>query len=605
MARQGENHGKTVPDTDARNIPDADARNIPDTDGRNIPDTDGRNIPDTDARNIPDADGKTGPGYGIDRVHGMILDSILASSRSILELRPFKETARRIFDEACSLTGARSGYVALLSEDGEENEVVFLESGGLACSVDPGLPMPIRGLRGEAYRLGRAVRDNSFSTSEWADFMPKGHVRLDNVLFAPLNIGGRVVGIMGLANKKLPFTEEDSSVAALLGEIAAVALQVNRTLQEKPLSEERYRTIMDVSLDGIAVMDSDSWEVLLTNKALRRILGLDESDGTGLTIQDFIKDEDIPRLQAALSEPGDMARSRVKAVRIRGHDGVVRYANVNSTRFDMVGRSCILSFFNDITERKRDSLLMEQMNEELMRSNRELEDFAYVVSHDLQAPIRQVMNFSGLLASKYGSSLDEKATRYMTNIDKSARRMQGLLNALLEYSRVGTRGEDFVEVDMPRLINGVLEVLEPRLDETGGSVVVTGELPSPSADVNQMSQLFMNLIDNALKFTGETTPTISISGHVEGGMCVYHVDDDGIGVPAEFHEKVFGVFQRLHTEQEYPGTGIGLSICKRIVERHGGTIRIVDREGEDGQDGPGTRFVVSIPISGGPAEVHG
>jgi hypothetical protein len=152
------------------------------------------------------------------------------AAQAVLAHRKFDVVARIIFDEACAMTGAQAGYVALLSDDGSENEVLFLEAGGAPCTVDPSLPMPIRGLRAEAYHSGMPVFHNDFMASEWTGFMPEGHVALKNVMFAPLNIDNKTVGIIGLANKKGDFTDFDATVAGALGEVAAIALRNSRNL---------------------------------------------------------------------------------------------------------------------------------------------------------------------------------------------------------------------------------------------------------------------------------------------------------------------------------------------------------------------------------------
>jgi GAF domain-containing protein len=160
------------------------------------------------------------------------LAAVISGARAILEKPTFVETARAIFDKCRELTGAVSGYVALLSKDGLENEVLFLEAGGMPCSVDPSLPMPIRGLRAIAYETRKTVFENDFMDSDWIHFMPGGHVELRNVMFAPLNIEGRTVGIMGLANKPGGFTDEDAEIASVFGELAAIALLNSRHLEE-------------------------------------------------------------------------------------------------------------------------------------------------------------------------------------------------------------------------------------------------------------------------------------------------------------------------------------------------------------------------------------
>ena len=171
------------------------------------------------------------------------LDELLLASKAVLTMTDFQSCARKIFDSCCRVTGATSGYVALLDETGEENEVLFLEAGGRECSVDPTLPMPIRGLRAEAYASGNAVYDNNFNDSEWMQYMPQGHVPLDNVLFAPLNIDRKTVGILGVANKEGNFSDHDAKLSTAYGEFAAIALRNSRYLEEMKQSFEKQLSL--------------------------------------------------------------------------------------------------------------------------------------------------------------------------------------------------------------------------------------------------------------------------------------------------------------------------------------------------------------------------
>ena len=179
---------------------------------------------------------------------------LMQSSKTILSHRGFNETARALFDYCKDLIGAASGYVALLSDDGAENEVLFLEAGGLPCDVDPELPMPIRGLRAEAYRGCKVVYENDFMNSKWVTYMPKGHVVMKNVLFAPLIINDKVVGVIGLANKKTDFNENDARMASGFGELAAIALRNSRDRDARDKAEQEKERVIEelkVALDQV------------------------------------------------------------------------------------------------------------------------------------------------------------------------------------------------------------------------------------------------------------------------------------------------------------------------------------------------------------------
>lgn len=171
--------------------------------------------------------------------------SLWTAAKAILLHRNFELSAHIIFDEARKMTGATSGYIALLNETGEENEVLFLESGGLSCTVDPNLPMPIRGLRAESYKSGKTVCENNFMSSDWVELLPPGHVQLRNVMFSPLNVEGKIVGIMGLANKPVDFTEADATLATAFGEIAAIALQNSRLMNNLDESLKKLKELQD------------------------------------------------------------------------------------------------------------------------------------------------------------------------------------------------------------------------------------------------------------------------------------------------------------------------------------------------------------------------
>jgi signal transduction histidine kinase len=260
------------------------------------------------------------------------------------------------------------------------------------------------------------------------------------------------------------------------------------------------------------------------------------------------------------------------------------------------------SLRDEILERTRLEDQAKQIAEELQRSNRELEQFAFVASHDLQEPLRKIQAFSDRLKTKYGNHFDGQGKEYLERIVASADRMRNLINDLLTYSRASTKSQDFAPVDLKGVIEDVLTDLEGRMTETSGKVEV-GSLPALVADGPQMRQLFQNLIANGLKFhRPETPPVVRITGGLlpsEDGQperCQVTVADNGIGFDNVYAERIFQLFQRLHGRSEYEGTGMGLAICRKIVERHGGTIKA------DGIPGQGATFTVILPCRPNPSQ---
>ena len=239
---------------------------------------------------------------------------------------------------------------------------------------------------------------------------------------------------------------------------------------------------------------------------------------------------------------------------------------------------------------------VEQRTAELTRSNQELEQFAYIVSHDLQEPLRKMKSFSQLLARELQGQLteNEKACRYLNYIADAAERQQKMIRALLDYSRVGRQDETQVAVDLNAVVGKVLEDLSILIAENQAKVTV-GDLPTVDASPSQMGQLFLNLIGNGIKFRGDGIPRIQIEAQLLSDEWLISVRDNGIGIDPKYAERIFQIFQRLHSRSQYPGTGIGLAICRRIVEGHGGRIWVVSESGQ------GSTFYFTLPVAPSPS----
>ena len=237
----------------------------------------------------------------------------------------------------------------------------------------------------------------------------------------------------------------------------------------------------------------------------------------------------------------------------------------------------------EICNRQRVESALLKSNQELARSNAELEQFAYVASHDLQAPLATIASYAQLLEKRYKDQLDSQANQFIGNIVQGCTRMQTLIDDLLEYSRVGRSQKPFKPSNCNQVVEQALANLQAVIRDTQ-AVVSYGELPVVNGDISQLVQLFQNLVGNAIKYRQDAPPAVCISACKQQDSWLFSVSDNGIGIAAQHQERIFQIFQRLHTQKEYSGTGIGLAICQKIVERHGGQIWV------DSEPGQGSTF---------------
>jgi light-regulated signal transduction histidine kinase (bacteriophytochrome) len=224
----------------------------------------------------------------------------------------------------------------------------------------------------------------------------------------------------------------------------------------------------------------------------------------------------------------------------------------------------------------------------LKRSNEELEQFAYVASHDLQEPLRMISSYIALLAKRYRDKLDSDAEEFIDFATDGAKRMQVMIDDLLQYSRVTTRGKPFEKVDMEQILLTVLNNLKVAIEECKAKLT-HDTLPTIIADRIQMERLLQNLLANAIKYRGDRNPNVHISVKKRKGEYIFSIQDNGIGIKEKYQEQIFGIFQRLHSREEYSGTGIGLAVCKKTVQRHGGKIWV-----ESPGEGKGSTFYFTL-----------
>lgn len=408
------------------------------------------------------------------------------------------------------------------------------------------------------------VSSNQAGATFWA-LMPA-------VLVLPVLIAGLVLlGVKaGVYQPAFAFALLAVSMTAIL---AALVFAVCVWLERSDRVRARLAAIVDSSDDAIIGKSLDG-EITSWNAGAERLYGYTAKEAIGQKMRIVMSETEMEEENALLARVARNQRVEHFETHRRRKDGgefdvSVSLSPVRLSSGEIAGASSIT---RDITDLKR-------QQEELRRSNADLQQFAYVASHDLQEPLRMVASYVDLLAERYKGQLDDRADRYIGYASEGARRMQQLVKALLTYSRLNTRAKPFAEIDLNAVAARTVRALGLQIHETGAEIEI-GVLPSIEGDEVQLEQLFQNLIANALKFRGEAAPRVRIDAKRQGRDWEVSVSDNGIGMDMRHVERIFEMFQRLHARGAYEGSGIGLALAKRIVERHGGRIWVESAPGE-------------------------
>jgi PAS domain S-box-containing protein len=437
--------------------------------------------------------------------------------------------------------------------------------------------------------------------------------------------------VIAINNARL-FRELRQRTTTLVSTNTALQTQMaerRRTEEALRESEQRFRTIFEASPLGMALVGLNG-HLLHVNAMLCGMTGYAAHELTGCLMHDMIHPEDVAQDMAVRRQlfAGNIPSYKLETRYVR-KTGEAFWVNVTATLVrDAAGQPVhVVTMVEDITERKRAETMLHQaqvalewrvqertaelaaandalqteveerrraqaalirQTRNLTRSNAELEQFAYVASHDLQEPLRMVTSYLQLLERRYRRQLDVDADTFIGFAVDGALRMKQLIHDLLMYSRVGTHGKSLASTNCEQVVQRVLSSLQLAITESGAQVT-HDPLPTLMADEVQLGQLFQNLIGNAMKFRGTTRPQVHIAVQRQEGDWQFAVRDNGIGVDPAYAERIFVIFQRLHGRSEYPGTGIGLAICKKIVERHGGRLWV------ESQLGQGATFYFTLP----------
>ncbi len=381
--------------------------------------------------------------------------------------------------------------------------------------------------------------------------------------------------------------EDDNELLAIMFDITL------RKRMEKDLDRSREKMNLALENGNIGVWEWDlQTDKVIWDERMEKIFDL--IPGTfGQTYQAFencINEEDLPHLRKAINQSLELDIPFESVFRTKAVGGSSKYISAKALlNKDNTGKPISQSgvCFDVTAMKKGTEQVLIRLNEELLRSNKDLEQFAYVASHDLQEPLRMVSSYTQMLAQRYENKLDSDAQEYIKFAVDGSKRMYDLINGLLAYSKVQAKGKEFSEVNMNKILEKVINNLSLNIKDKNASVKIK-PLPVLFADESQMVQLMQNLITNSLKFCNES-PEIIISSKPEGNKHVFSVKDNGLGIESQYFERIFQIFQRLVRHEDYEGTGIGLAICKRIVERHNGSIWV------ESEPGKGTTFYFTIP----------
>ena len=521
----------------------------------------------------------------------LALHKLVETIREVTAVTDMDTLLQRLTETACHLTGARYGALGVFEADTERLSQFFTT--GIDEHTKKAIgALPVgRGLLGALAHDKEALRLKDLTQHPASVGFPPHHPPMHSFLGVPIRIRGRLFGQLYLTEKQgaTEFTELDEKLIVGLAAQAGVAIEIARLLQDVRAAEAQYHAakdqlanVLEYAPDPIIFTDLNG-NITLYNEGAERVLCYAAAEMLGKPTTDLYLD---PAERAtALAELDAKGEVIGREVRLRTKDGrTVTLSLTLSPYRDAEGHVIgTVGVSKDITAAK----LMEQA---LRTSNQELEDFVYVISHDLQTPLRGIHGFADLLVKRAKDKLDERERHYVARIQAGAQRMATLINDLLEYSRLERVAQPFEEVRMQDVLAQALGDLDYLIRDSRAVVQCEGPLPVVWGDRTRLGLVWTNLLTNAIKYAKpDEAPRISVRCRMDEREFVFQFQDNGIGISPEFHAHIFDLFRRLHTTERYEGTGVGLAIVKRVMELHHGRIWVESAEGQ------GATFWFTLP----------
>ncbi len=535
-----------------------------------------------------------------------------------------KELYSYALDHAVIFTDSTIGFFHLISDDQKTIILDTWNDGALRMCNTPfktHYPVEQAGNWTDCIKVKGPVVYNDFKNSPNRKGFPEGHVSVKRFISIPVFDGDKVKFVFGVGNKIEEYDDHDviqiQSVANELykiikrrhgeQELKETRDNLEKMVEERTLelkkaynivkeSETKYRELFDKATDMISLSeikeDGMPGKYIEVNEIGLKRLGYTKDEILNMTPADIIapdKRVEMPKNLLKMTKTGFGSFEIVHLTK----EGKMIPVEVNGHIINYQGRKVYLTVSRDITERKQMEEKLQETIHELERSNDELQQFAYVSSHDLQEPLRTIASFTQLLEYRYKGKLNSDADEFIDYIVEAAVRMKQQINDLLEYSRVSTSGKEFEEVDTNSILDQAVTNLKSSIDENNAKIT-HDPLPNVNADADQLRRVFQNLIGNAIKYRKlDETPKIHISAYNDekSKEYVFSIHDNGIGIEKQYLDRIFKIFQRLHTIGEYNGTGVGLAVVKRIIDRHGGCIWV------ESEFGKGSTFYFTLPKS--------